>query len=220
MSTITAVLFDFDHTLGVDQHLEFDVLTELARDACGQTPPREAVDAALARFRTGSAPLDATIVDAFRSWGCPESKLARMPDDFRARALNEAPQRVRPVQGAPELLRALKKRATPIGILTNGWTALQHLKADLIDFPGPTIVSEEIGVWKPDPKAFLIAASRLDMAPSTTVYVGDEPATDVAGSKAAGMLAALVALDDKTHASKDPQPDFVLTSVLQLLDVL
>lgn len=220
MSTITAVLFDFDHTLGVDQHLEFDVLTELAREACGQTPPREAVDAALARFRTGSAPLDATVVDAFRSWGCPESKLARIADDFRTRALLEAPQRVRPVEGAPELLNALKERGVPIGILTNGWTALQHLKADLIDFPGPTIVSEEIGVWKPDPRAFLIAASRLHVEPSTTLYVGDEPATDVAGAKAAGMLAALVVSDDKNDALKDPRPDFVIRSLPQLLDIL
>jgi len=210
MTSISAVLFDFDHTLGLDHHLEHDVMAQLAADVCKQPQQPTDVDAALARFRSGKEHLDDVLVESFRAWGCPESRLALIPDDFRAACLREAPARVTPIDGAREMLAALHARTMTLGILSNGWTELQMLKARLLGFRGPVFVSEQIGAWKPDLYAFLIAVQRMHVAAGATMYAGDEPAVDVAGAKAAGMLAAWADFEGKQYPADIVKPDLVV----------
>ena len=81
-------------------------------------------------------------------------------------------------------------------------------------------VSEEIGAWKPDPKAFLIAASSLGANPKTTLFVGDELAVDIAGAHAAGMLAAWADLKHSGEIPRNPKPDYVLKTLSDLLEIL
>lgn len=216
MRHVSAVLFDFDHTLGIDHHLELETLRALARERCGANPSETQAMTALMRFRSGRVPLDTMITDALTAWGCSADDLSNVGSEFRANALRDAPQRVTALPGAQDMLRALATRKMPLGILSNGWTELQRLKAALIRFPGPVIVSEEIGAWKPDPRAFEIAASRFDMTPATTLYVGDEPAVDVAGAKAAGMLAAWADLEGKHYPDDTTRPDVIVTDLARL----
>jgi len=49
-----------------------------------------------------------------------------------------------------------------------------------------------VGVEKPDPRIFEIALGRLKLEPDQVIYVGDVPAIDVAGARAAGIAAVLV----------------------------
>jgi putative hydrolase of the HAD superfamily len=49
------------------------------------------------------------------------------------------------------------------------------------------IVSEEVGVRKPNPRIFAIAAQRARLRLSTAWMVGDGPETDIQGAVAAGM---------------------------------
>jgi 4-nitrophenyl phosphatase len=46
---------------------------------------------------------------------------------------------------------------------------------------------------KPSPTIFVEAARRLDVPPAQLVMIGDQLETDIAGARAAGMRAALVA---------------------------
>jgi putative hydrolase of the HAD superfamily len=207
---ITAILFDFDHTLGLDHHLEFDVIAQLAQTHCARTPATDQIDATLARFRSGKEPLDTVLLDAFRTWGCPEAQTMAIPAEFRAEALREAPRRVTPLPAVPEMLAQLRERNMPIGILSNGWTELQLVKARTIGFPGPVFVSEAIGVWKPDPRAFQIAARRMSLDATSTLYVGDEPAVDIVGAKAAGMLAGWADFEGKPYPSDIARPDLTI----------
>ena len=217
---ISAVMFDFDHTLGFDRHLELDVLTELAKETCPTPPSAAAIAKALALFRSGGARLNDALIESFRAWGCPESKLGEIPATFRLAALQEAPRRVTPMKGAETMLRELLARDVPVGILTNGWTELQYLKADLIGFTGSVVVSEEIGFFKPDPRAFEVAAARLRMKIETTMYVGDEPATDVVGAKAAGMAACWADLEDKPYPKKLVAPDVTIKALVDVVGAL
>lgn len=216
MPTINAVLFDFDHTLGIDHRLEEVVLRELATSYCSAGPTDDDVRGVLAAFRSGSLSVDAAVGQGLQMWGCPERNLPHAVKAFRQRCLALAPERVEAMPGARELLRELFARHMPLGILSNGWTELQHLKAWLINFPGPALVSEEIGAWKPDARAFAIALERLGMEAQTTVYVGDDCIVDVAGAKGAGLLAAWVDLEGKEYPLDAPLADFTITALTQL----
>jgi len=217
---IADILFDFDHTLGYDNKLEESVLRELAQRYCAAVPDDDTIHAVLHRFRTDHATLPAAIQTGLEAWGCGSSHLDEAVSYYKARVLELASTWVVPTPHACETVAALHERKIPIGILSNGWTELQHRKADIIGFPGPTLASEEIGAWKPDAAAFEIAAARFGMDPAATLYVGDTPDVDVVGAKAAGMLAAWADLDGKPYPRNIISPDVCVTSLAQLLDYL
>jgi FMN phosphatase YigB (HAD superfamily) len=217
---VNAVLFDFDHTLGIDNKLEEEVLRDLAAVYCAAPPSTADIGAVLARFRYEPVTLDEAIAAGLVSWGCPQDEAAAGVAAFRARCLALAPKRVEPLPGAGVMLRALHGRGLPVGILSNGWTQLQHLKARLIGFPGPVLSSEEIGAWKPDVKAFDIALSRFSMIVSSTMYVGDNPEVDIAGAKAAGLLAAWVDWESEPYPAGLAPPDLTVTRLDQLPELL
>ncbi|MGE0622434.1 MAG: HAD family hydrolase [Pseudomonadales bacterium] len=99
----------------------------------------------------------------------------------------EAP-RVMP--GAVEGLRVLREAGVPVGIVTNGGTANQTKKversglAELID---GCFVSEALGVRKPDPRIFEIAAEAIGIDSRQSWFVGDHPLFDICGSHAVGF---------------------------------
>jgi len=216
-ASITAVLFDFDHTLGTDGKLEEEALREIASADCQTVPSDEDVQAVLRRFRyEPGVPLKTAVEDGLRSWGCPKDRLAAGAAAFRIRSLELAPARVKPMPGAPQMLAQLAAQRLPLGILSNGWTQLQHLKAEIIGFPGPVLASDEIGAWKPEAKAFEIALARFSMKTQTTIYVGDNPQVDVAGAKAAGLLTAWANLEGASYPQGVTRPDFAITDLAQL----
>jgi FMN phosphatase YigB (HAD superfamily) len=52
--------------------------------------------------------------------------------------------------------------------------------------------SGAVGVEKPDPRIFTIAAERLGIPPEQLMYVGDLHALDIVGPRRAGMHAVLL----------------------------
>lgn len=92
--------------------------------------------------------------------------------------------------GARELLDFLKGKAR-LGIITNGFTAMQQARlehcgvADLFD---PLVISEQIGVAKPDPQIFQHAFEQLGRPDKNSILmVGDNPHSDVLGAQNAGI---------------------------------
>ena len=72
---------------------------------------------------------------------------------------------------------------------SNGWSPLQEEKARLIGFAAPVFVSERLGAWKPAPPAFEGLVRLFDLPAADVWYVGDDPAVDCAGARAAGLTA-------------------------------
>jgi 5'-nucleotidase len=209
---IDAVLFDFDHTLGVDHQLEERVLRDLAQRHCGAAPSDEEIIAALARFRSGDESLATMLANAFERWGYRGDVLA----EYKSEVMHLAPTSVEPMSGAAETLRTLKTLGVLTAILSNGWTELQRAKAAMVGFDGPVIVSEEIGAWKPDKRAFEIAAEKSGVEVRESMYVGDSPVADVAGSKGAGMIAVWANLENREYPADAIAPDYTITRLDQL----
>ncbi|MEK7863932.1 MAG: HAD family hydrolase, partial [Chloroflexota bacterium] len=95
---------------------------------------------------------------------------------------------------AEPLLRTLASRYR-MGLLTNGAGDVQREKLSRTPFArylAAVIISVEVGVGKPDPQIFRIAAARLGIDPGDAVMVGDSLERDVAGAKAAGMRAVWI----------------------------
>jgi putative hydrolase of the HAD superfamily len=96
--------------------------------------------------------------------------------------------------GAVETLAALREQGYRIGLISNTiWPAELHIEdlaevgivpyLDHMDFSG------ELGYWKPNPRVFQHALSKLNVAPEQAAFVGDNPREDVLGAQGVGMRA-------------------------------
>ena len=208
-----AIGFDFDHTLGVDNKLERAVLLELGEQhgiALGATR----VDAALAAFRGGSVTLNEALRALFV--GCDVESLITL---FRERVVERAPAYVEAIAGAKSLCEALIAQNIPMAIFTNGWSPLQEKKAELIGFPGPVFVSENVGLRKPDPAAFQFLAQQLGVECVNLVYVGDDPRVDIAGAKAAGARGVWFDWEGRAYPSDIAEPDVTIHTLDDLANI-
>ena len=86
--------------------------------------------------------------------------------------------------------------AVPVGILTNGFSEQQRGKLatfpEIADRAAFVVISEEVGVMKPDPRLFehvrgvAERATGSPLRPAEVVYVGDSFVSDVEGGTGAG----------------------------------
>nr|ANY58062.1 Haloacid dehalogenase [uncultured bacterium] len=93
-----------------------------------------------------------------------------------------------------ETLDALRRRGYRLGVISNAdGRAEQALDAaGLRPHFELVIDSGLVGIDKPDPRIFHLAAERLGVRPHEAVYVGDIYEIDVQGARAAGMQAILI----------------------------
>lgn len=126
---------------------------------------------------------------------------------------------------AESVLAELRNGGMRLGIVTNGYSEVQHRKishhglAPMVDF---VLVSEDAQSHKPDPGIFHNALRLAETAPGETVFVGDTPHTDIEGARATGMIPILI--DPKnTHAEGLPEhrePHHRIRALKELLPLL
>ena len=95
--------------------------------------------------------------------------------------------------GAIETVKALRDAGFKIGLLTNGNEAVQNGKIDVIGIRpllDTIVISEAVGLKKPDPAIFQLAATNLNEPPDACLFVGDNPEVDIIGAAAASMQTA------------------------------
>lgn len=91
------------------------------------------------------------------------------------------------VPGATEVVRELAKHY-PLTIVSNGFREVQYYKVShsgLQDCFKHILVSDEIGINKPQPEIFRIALERNKVQASEAIMIGDSYISDIAGAKAA-----------------------------------
>jgi putative hydrolase of the HAD superfamily len=95
---------------------------------------------------------------------------------------------------ALRFLTALRERALPLGLVTNGDAREQRAKIerhDLARFFGAIVIEGEFGAGKPDAEVYQAALAALGVPPGPDVWmVGDHLEFDVAGPQRLGLRGA------------------------------
>ncbi len=107
--------------------------------------------------------------------------------------LNRLAEQKALVPGATNLLDRLRAYKYNIGVLSNGFTSVQHAKLtntgldSMIDI---MVLSDDIGVNKPDIRLYRHAMERVnDTDPSHHIMIGDNQGTDIRGAIDSGWRA-------------------------------
>ena len=131
----------------------------------------------------------------------------------------------RVIPGSREALRDLVALGFRIAVVSNAdGTVEDQLRDDVICQVGPgpgvpvelILDSAVVGVSKPDPAIFGLALDALGVDPRDAVHVGDTPAADVEGARAAGVTPILVDPYD-LHRNVDCRRVRALSEVVPLL---
>ena len=96
-------------------------------------------------------------------------------------------QQAIPMPESEEMMRAVAEKL-PVVILTNGITVIQKsrfARASIRPYVSRVVISQEVGVSKPDPKIFEIALDGVD--PKDALMIGDGIQSDVLGANRAGV---------------------------------
>ncbi|KZN51111.1 pyrimidine 5'-nucleotidase [Pseudoalteromonas luteoviolacea] len=126
-------------------------------------------------------------VTRFTAWG---DKLSISPETLNIGFLNSMAQICTPLPGAESLLKALNPN-TSMSIITNGFSALQQKRLNKTGFShffDQVVISELVGVAKPDPQVFEHTFDLLGNPNKNQVLmVGDTPKSDILGANRFGI---------------------------------
>lgn len=104
------------------------------------------------------------------------------------------------------MLKELRQKYL-IGVLSNGFKGIQYKKlvnSGLDSYIQRVVISEEIGIQKPDARIFRYAETATGASADSAVMVGDNPANDVGGAIAAGWRAIYYDCKEKPFESSSP----------------
>jgi putative hydrolase of the HAD superfamily len=105
--------------------------------------------------------------------------------------------RFRPYPEVPEALWRLRADGARLAVVSNWDVSLHDVleRTRLRPLVDAVVISAEVRVAKPDPAIFHAALERLGATADDALHVGDSLEHDVAGARAAGVEAVLVARD-------------------------
>jgi len=95
--------------------------------------------------------------------------------------------------GALETIQAVDADGRKTGILSNGNARVQNAKIDALGlrpYLDVVVISEAVGLRKPDPAIFALAVDELGVDAGSALFVGDNPEADIVGAAGAGLQTA------------------------------
>lgn len=126
-------------------------------------------------------------IKRFNHWA---NKLSQSAQDLNSEFLKAMAEICKPLPGAEELLNSLNGR-TKLGIVTNGFTELQEARlarTGLRHHFEVLVISEQVGLAKPDPAIFDHALELMGRPSRDQVLmVGDNPDSDILGGLNSGL---------------------------------
>jgi putative hydrolase of the HAD superfamily len=235
MRAVDTVLFDLDDTLHDDTTAYRAAAREVAQAVARDHPiDAEAVfagyESAVSAFWSGltadhlrlgiAAERERMWYDALLAAGLDDRQVAREAAAAYGRARSGA---LELSPGAREVLAALRERGCKLGLVTNGFAETHHDKIDrlgLRDLIDAFFLADEVGMVKPDPALFRHACGVLGSEPARAAMVGDRYGRDVVGAREAGLFTVLLDVHVIPIPEGAPQPDAIVTSIAEVLDVL
>lgn len=190
---IRGVVFDLDHTL-FDRYGTLEkVLPRFCALYRDNIPAGLSVESFIERFILLEKKHIHLGWNKFLQACVEDGILLSYADDFRKETIDfifhEFGEVAVPYSFTAPTLTKLRNSGLKVGIITNGISALQAKKIQLLDLSKYTdeiLISGDIGVHKPHPEPFNVMSQRLKIPAQELMYVGDHPINDVDGSRNAG----------------------------------
>ena len=191
-----AIFFDADDTLFDYPRAERAALGACGREFGLRVEPEIFINAyrrhnldVWRAFERGETDQAALRVERFRRLAA-EFDISDLPVDkvsvFYLEALSRQPQLF---PGALATVRALAKKF-PLALVTNGIAMVQRRRfaaSPITAYFQAVVISEEVGIAKPDPRIFAPALEKIGVAAGEVLYVGDSVTSDMAAARNAGM---------------------------------
>lgn len=131
------------------------------------------------------------------------------------------------VEHGKEVIRTLFDRDYTLGIISNlitTWEIPEWLEADgLAPYFKSVALSSVLGIRKPDPAIYHIAAKDAGVDPSRCAYIGDNLNRDVTGTRSAGFAMTIILISPEELAEEiitdENRPDLIIHQITDLLDI-
>ncbi len=133
---------------------------------------------------------------------------------------------LRPFEDAYEALRTLTRTDLIRGVITAGLEKKQaeklvRMRLTPLFSAGAIFISDQLGVSKPNEKLYQRACSDLNLKPSESMYVGDNPLTDIDPPNRLGMYTVQVVRGGRHEIEQgETSPDWIVNNFWELLDIL
>ena len=178
------------------------------------------------RYSKGEITRDYLIVERFRrplsvgdGLDVTEAFCLEMSDRF----LDFCSSKPGVVEGAHELMDYLRQRGYRMHMCSNGFHEVQYKKlaaCGLKDYFDTIILSEDAGFNKPSPQYFDYAFRQSGAQRETTLMIGDNLQTDILGALASGIDAMLFNRWEVDVNEAPQRPTFVVSSLLDIQNIL
>lgn len=129
---------------------------------------------------------------------------------------------IKPFPGTANVLRELKRRGHPMGIVTSKERVQAERDMDLYGLVGLVdivVCWDDTEKHKPDPEPIRVGMELLKARPAETLYVGDSLHDMVAGRAAGARVAAAMWGPFAKEPLRAFKPDYMLDSIDQLLTI-
>jgi HAD superfamily hydrolase (TIGR01549 family) len=97
-------------------------------------------------------------------------------------------------EDVPTTLEALKANGYKLAVVSNRHENFSDIleKYEILAHFDFVLAAGEVGWWKPDPRLLQHAVEKLGVAPTSSIYVGDNYYADVLGARAANLKPVLI----------------------------
>ncbi len=190
---IKAIIFDFDNTL-IDRQKAFKEMLKVKIPATLPSSKahlaNQAIEDIMKWDNYGSVERTVAFKKYTDTYGLDESVGAELAASWS----KESGVQVFLFDDVLEVLDYLKDKYR-LALLTNGNATSQRRKlnaSNILSYFEYTVVSGEIGISKPDPKAFMYVADKLGLSVDECLYIGDNYQIDIEGADSAHMPSIFV----------------------------
>jgi HAD superfamily hydrolase (TIGR01549 family) len=231
ITNLKAILFDIDDTLfdrdkaqrevlhlivrefhdiftGIDKEMIAEAFSESDRIATQEYNAGASIDVA----RTGRSRRFLKILGLSEDYA----------DRITAMYIKSYPGIKAPVRRAKFVLGKLAKKFQ-LAVISNGSPDVQYRKLAALGIKhlfDCIILSEEVGIRKPDPGIFRKATALLVREPEECLSVGNSYDTDILGAKRVGMPACWFNPHGLRLSSVDIKPDFEISALSEIFRIL
>jgi HAD superfamily hydrolase (TIGR01509 family) len=232
MTDLKAILFDLDDTLFDRQRAQLMVLDVIARefsDVFAGVDRQAMVDAFLESDRITLLELygDIPMVKNVRIRRAQVFLDLLGLDEAYADAIAELyvaayPRSNAPIDGAVAVVEALAPKFQ-LGIVSNGAPDVQYRKLETLGLRQwfeCIVLSEELGIRKPDPRIFWHATGLLGREPEECLCVGNSYAADIVGGKKAGVRVCWFNPGGLRPAQVGVESDYEIRTLDEILEIL